>query len=247
MVDTAESLVAIGEFARLVGLSAKTLRRYSDAGLVSPAEIDPATGYRRYDVAQLDDARLVVLLRRLNMPIATVRRVVDEPDLERRWREIASFWSDRRQRLADEARLLDRVRQQILGQTESRVLGPSDLDALAELARSEVLASMAEVALPADVPVFSQGDAADALYVVVAGTVSVLVNFEGLNAPAEVAVLRAGQLFGEVALLDGSPRAATIVTKEPTTLLRLESATFAELLEPFPEIERVLRALAASR
>lgn len=245
--DAAGSLVAIGEFASLLGLSTKTLRRYSDAGLVPPAEVDSASGYRWYDVARLEDARLVVLLRRLNMPVVTLRRVIDEPDLEQRWREIAAFWSDRRQRLADEERLLDRVRHQILGQAETRVLGPSDLDALVEPARSEVLASMAEVALPADVPVFSQGDAADALYVIVSGAVSVLLKIEGLDAPAEVAALGPGKLFGEIALLDGSPRAATIATKEPTMLLRLESATFAELLEAFPDIERVLRAVAASR
>lgn len=247
MADTAESLVAIGEFASRLGLSTKTLRRYSDAGLVPPAEVDSATGYRWYDLDRLDDARLVVLLRRLDMPTATVRRVLDAREVEARWRQIAAFWGDRRQRVADEARLLERVRQQVWGQPESRVVGPSDLDALGEPARSEVIASMAEVALPADVPVFSQGDAADALYVVVSGAVSVVVRVDGLDASVEVAVLGVGQLFGEVALLDGSPRAATIVTKEPTTLLRLESATFAELVEAFPEIERVLRTVVANR
>jgi CRP-like cAMP-binding protein len=101
--------------------------------------------------------------------------------------------------------------------------------------------------LPADVPVFSQGDIADAFYVVVSGAVVVSVRIDGLDAPVEVAVLGSGHLFGELALLDGSPRAATIVTKEPSTLLRLESATFAELVEAFPEIARVLRTVAASR
>jgi CRP-like cAMP-binding protein len=106
---------------------------------------------------------------------------------------------------------------------------------------------MAEVPLPADVPVFSQGDDPDALYLVVSGAVAVLVSVAGLDGPIEVAELGVGQLFGEVALLDGSPRAATIVTKEPTQLLRLDSGTFAELLEAFPEIEQVLRAVADSR
>ena len=247
MVNGAERRVGIGEFASQVGLSAKTLRRYSDAGLVPPAEVDPATGYRWYDIEQLDDARLVALLRRLNMPIANVRGVLDEPDIERRWREIAAFWSDRRQRLADEERLLERVRQQILGNADTRAVGDSDLDSLAEPERSEILAAMAEVALPADVPVFSQGDVADALYLVVAGSVAVRVKVERLDAPVEVAALGPGQLFGEVALLDGSPRAASIMTKEPTTLLRLDSTTFAELLDAFPQIEGVLRAIAEKR
>ena len=247
VVETAASLVTIGELAGLLGLSTKTLRRYSDAGLIPPADVDAATGYRWYDVARLEDARLVVLLRRLDMPIATVRRVLDAPDVERRWQEIAAFWSDRRQRLAEEARLLERVRLQVFGQGESRVVGPSDLDALGEPARAQVLAALAAVELPAGVPVFSQGDAADALYLVVAGSVSVRVKVEGLDANSEVAALGAGQLFGEVALLDGSPRAATIITREPTALLRLDATSFAELLDAFPDIEGVLRAVAANR
>jgi DNA-binding transcriptional MerR regulator len=246
MVDTAASLVTIGEFASALGLSSKTLRRYSDAGLIAPAEVDTATGYRRYDLGQLEDARLVVLLRRLEMPIVTVRRVVDLP-VGQRWSEIAAFWSGRRQRLADESRLLERVRQQIFRHAETRVLGATDLDALTEPARSHVVASMAEVTLPTDVPVFSQGDAPDALYVVVAGSVSVVVSVAGLDGPIEVATLRAGQLFGEVALLEGSPRAASIVTKEPTVLLRLESNVFAELVEAFPEIKAVLKTVADTR
>jgi DNA-binding transcriptional MerR regulator len=241
------SLLAIGEFAALVGLSSKTLRRYSDAGLIPPTRVDRATGYRWYAVSQLEDARLVVLLRRLNMPVGAVRAVLDVTDAERRWREIAAFWSDRRQRLADEDRLLERLRQQILGQDDPRSLEPSDLDALAEPARSEVVAAMAEVTLPAALPVFTQGDVADALYVVASGSVAVLVTVDGADGPLEVATLGAGQLFGELALLDGSPRTATIVTKEPTTLLRLECSTFAELVAAFPDIEQGLRAVAASR
>ena len=242
-----DELLAIGDFAALVGLSTKTLRRYSDAGLIPPAEIDPATGYRWYAAPQQDDARLVVLLRRLNMPAAAVRTVLDAADGTQRWREVAAFWSDRRQRLADEERLLERVRQQIAGEGESRGFGPSDIDGLGEPARSEFLAAMAEVALPADVPVFSQRDAADALYVVASGAVAVLVTVEGSDVAVEVAALGAGRLFGELALLDGSPRAASIVTKEPTTLLRLERAAFVELVAAYPEIEHVLRHVAARR
>jgi DNA-binding transcriptional MerR regulator len=124
VVDTAAALVSIGDFASSLGLSTKTLRRYSDAGLIRPTEVDSATGYRWYDVASLDDARLVVLLRRLDMPIATVRRIV-ELDVEQRWAEVAAFWSARRQRLADESRLLERVRQHMFRHGESRLIGSS--------------------------------------------------------------------------------------------------------------------------
>jgi len=46
-VDTDE-LMTIGRFARLTGLPIGTLRHYGEVGLLLPARIDPASGYRRY-------------------------------------------------------------------------------------------------------------------------------------------------------------------------------------------------------
>jgi DNA-binding transcriptional MerR regulator len=52
------SLLTIGAFARASRLSPKALRLYDDLGLLRPVEVDPASGYRFYDPAQLDRARL---------------------------------------------------------------------------------------------------------------------------------------------------------------------------------------------
>ncbi|KEA65804.1 MerR family DNA-binding transcriptional regulator, partial [Mycobacterium tuberculosis] len=41
-----DRVLAIGEFSRLTHLSVRTLRRYHDAGLLEPATVDEATGYR---------------------------------------------------------------------------------------------------------------------------------------------------------------------------------------------------------
>ena len=43
-----DSLLTIGVIARLSGLPVSTLRFYDGAGVLVPAEVDPATGYRRY-------------------------------------------------------------------------------------------------------------------------------------------------------------------------------------------------------
>ncbi len=50
--DVAE--VSIGEFARRSRLSVKALRLYDELGVLIPARVDEASGYRYYDVAQLD-------------------------------------------------------------------------------------------------------------------------------------------------------------------------------------------------
>ena len=54
--------ISIGEFARRSRLSLKALRLYDERGVLVPARVDQASGYRYYDTAQLDDARLVVML-----------------------------------------------------------------------------------------------------------------------------------------------------------------------------------------
>ncbi|HEX7992958.1 MAG TPA: MerR family transcriptional regulator [Streptosporangiaceae bacterium] len=85
-------LLTIGAFARASRLSPKALRLYDELGLLQPAEVDPASGYRFYDPAQLDRARLVAWLRRLGMPLARIRMVCDaEPATAAA--EIAAYWA----------------------------------------------------------------------------------------------------------------------------------------------------------
>ncbi|WP_112243802.1 MerR family transcriptional regulator [Kribbella monticola] len=78
------ALVTIGEFSRLTHLSVKTLHHYHEIGLLAPARVDPSSGYRRYDTAQVDVAQLIRRLRDLQMPLAQVREVVEAPDVAAR-------------------------------------------------------------------------------------------------------------------------------------------------------------------
>ncbi len=71
------SLLRVGEFLRRTRLSPKALRLYEAAELISPAGVDPFSGYRGYAAEQVERARLIGLLRRLGMPLARVRGVVD--------------------------------------------------------------------------------------------------------------------------------------------------------------------------
>jgi len=75
-------LLTIGEFARLSRLSPKALRLYDDLGLLRPFRVDAWSGYRYYQPAQLERARLVAWLRRLGMPLAQIGAVVDAPPAE---------------------------------------------------------------------------------------------------------------------------------------------------------------------
>lgn len=69
-------LRTIGELARLTGLTVKTIRFWSDGGLVPPDGRTP-TGYRLYGEAALVRLGLVRTLRDLGVDLATIRRVLD--------------------------------------------------------------------------------------------------------------------------------------------------------------------------
>ena len=75
----------IGQFAELVGLSIPQLRRYDRLRLLEPDGREAQSGYRYYTRGQTGAARVIALLRSLDMPIADVRRVLaGTSDSERR-------------------------------------------------------------------------------------------------------------------------------------------------------------------
>ncbi|WP_016910390.1 MerR family transcriptional regulator [Streptomyces xiaopingdaonensis] len=110
-------LLTIGTFARAAGLSQKALRLYDGTGLLRPAHVDPATGYRYYAEGQLAEARLVAWLRRLGMPLARITELRYLPPAEQAgavrafrsereaahaaWRELASLLVDELTRRAE--------------------------------------------------------------------------------------------------------------------------------------------------
>jgi DNA-binding transcriptional MerR regulator len=75
-----DPLLTIGAIARLSGLPVSALRFYDGAGVLVPASVDPHTGYRRYAPAQVAAARLVARLRRVGMPLDSVRALLAGAD-----------------------------------------------------------------------------------------------------------------------------------------------------------------------
>jgi len=89
--------------------------------------------------------------------------------------------------------------------------------------------------------VIAEGARGDGLYVVLAGEVEVLR--EGVVA----GTLGAGDVFGEMSLLDGVPAVATVRAVRRTSLLRLPSADLAAVLERYPAVRQHLEALRDAR
>jgi membrane protein len=88
---------------------------------------------------------------------------------------------------------------------------------------------------------FHQGDPAAEMYFLLAGAVSVR------KGGAEVAVIRAGHFFGEMSLLLGLDRSATVVALEPCRCVVLQSQNFEEILLEFPGMVREMLVELAGR
>jgi DNA-binding transcriptional MerR regulator len=111
-----DGLLTSGEFARRAQLSVRALRLYDRIGLLRPAEVEPGNGYRRYHESQLYAARLIALLRRLDMPLAHIATVVEArgpgaADL------LDRYWTEVEERLAARRDLADRLVRSLSGES----------------------------------------------------------------------------------------------------------------------------------
>jgi voltage-gated potassium channel len=93
---------------------------------------------------------------------------------------------------------------------------------------------------PAGAVIVRRGEPGDCMYFIASGEVEIEISPEPLT-------LGPGEFFGEIALLTGTPRTASVVAAEPCTLLRLDIAEFRELMERQPELARVIYDAAHQR
>jgi DNA-binding transcriptional MerR regulator len=122
-----DALYPIGELARRTGLSVKTIRFYSDQGLVPPTDRSPA-GYRRYDTTALARLELIRTLRDLGLDLPTIRRVVER---QVTLAEVAAAHADA---LAVRIRVL-RLRHAVLSMVAGRGSTPEEIERMHHLAR----------------------------------------------------------------------------------------------------------------
>jgi DNA-binding transcriptional MerR regulator len=115
--------LSIGRFARSAGLSIGALRHYDEVGLLAPAEVDAATGYRYYRADQLDTARVIATLRDLDVSLPAVAAMLAGSVDDRRRvlaahlaRTEAAAW--RLQRLAHRLRTLIAAEHDLITERE---------------------------------------------------------------------------------------------------------------------------------
>jgi CRP-like cAMP-binding protein len=92
-------------------------------------------------------------------------------------------------------------------------------------------------------PVFRQGEAGDAAYVVVKGAADIAV--ETPKGPIIVAQLKENAVVGEIAILCDVPRTATVLAKGELVMLKIKKEHFLGLMADFPKLAiQVMRELA---
>jgi anion transporter len=97
---------------------------------------------------------------------------------------------------------------------------------------AKVLGRLEEALYRAGTTIFSQGDKGDAFYLIQSGAVQVVLEGDGRS--EIVAVLGSQEWFGEMALLSGEPRSATIIAVKDTAVWRLSRAAWDDLIEKHP-------------
>jgi DNA-binding transcriptional MerR regulator len=106
--------MSIGEFARRSRLSPKALRLYDGLGLLSPARVDELSGYRYYEVEQVEQARLIATLRQVGVPLSTVKELLDLGPAELAG-QVTAFWRAAETRHAAQRQLVTALVDRITG------------------------------------------------------------------------------------------------------------------------------------
>jgi hypothetical protein len=128
---------------------------------------------------------------------------------------------------------------------ESPVGRDTLLGLLSPRLQEELVSAADPLQLPAQSWLFREGDAGDRLYLVVSGRLRIVAERDGRE--RVLTTLGPGAALGELAVLTGAPRSASVQAVRDTELLELEGGRFAELLRRDPELGVGLAQALAER
>ncbi|MGD8859266.1 MAG: cyclic nucleotide-binding domain-containing protein [Myxococcales bacterium] len=142
--------------------------------------------------------------------------------------------------------------------TARRLADPPLAERAARLRHTPIFAGLSPAALRAlaaevltfetepDATIIHQGDRGTALYIVVKGFVRVLRR-DSAGIESVLGELHKGEFFGEMALLAGQTRSASIVARNAVTLMRLDGQDFRRVIAQYPQLDAQVRRLLEQR
>ncbi|WP_461215160.1 MerR family transcriptional regulator [Lacticaseibacillus sp. GG6-2] len=104
-----ENEFTIGQMAALNATTVKTLRYYDQIGLLKPARVDAASGYRYYTVAQFERLNTIQYLSRLGLSLATIQAHLAQPHTD----SFLAMLATQRQQIHHQIATLHRIDAQL--------------------------------------------------------------------------------------------------------------------------------------
>jgi DNA-binding transcriptional MerR regulator len=118
----------IGEFSRITSLSVKSLRLYHERGILVPAEVDPATGYRYYGEGDVERARAIQTLKRFDFSLAEIGELLESCDDESQMLEQLEAKLSQVRRKIDRYEEISRLIGSILDAEKERAMNAEGFD-----------------------------------------------------------------------------------------------------------------------
>lgn len=129
-----------------------------------------------------------------------------------------------------------------------------DVLALVEAFRSLPQEGLARLAsqgrvrrFPAGSVLMQQGDIADCLYVVIEGVVRAERSHQELTEPLVLAEIGPGEVVGEMGILEGEPRSATVIANVDTRAIEISAQVMADILLEHRDVSTALLRLLSHR
>jgi cAMP-dependent protein kinase regulator len=105
--------------------------------------------------------------------------------------------------------------------------------------RKQILSKFTIEKFPVGAMVLQEGDSGDSLYIIKKGEVEVFT-FTSRGEMVKLARLKEGDFFGEISLLTGRPRTASVKVLQPAELVRLAKVDFDAITANHPEVTKIL-------
>jgi CRP/FNR family transcriptional regulator, cyclic AMP receptor protein len=111
----------------------------------------------------------------------------------------------------------------------------------------KIAVALQKAVYPAGSVIVKEGEPGDALYLITRGLVEVKKREPSIGVDLTVAKMGEGECFGEMSLLSGKPRSATIIASEPTEVYKLPKKEFDAVLAGNPSISLAMNRIFAAR
>jgi CRP-like cAMP-binding protein len=144
------------------------------------------------------------------------------------------------------ARALEETeRQALLADLEDIVVSSHLFKSLDAEGRARLIGSGYVIGFEAGDTIIRQGDEGAAMYLVLQGRVR--VETEGARSAVQLAELGRGACLGEVSVLTGSTRTATVIAMTPVQVVTFERHRIERVIDAYPRVRKLLEAMVEGR